>query len=52
VGWLRHGSGVLVRWATTEADLHDAVACFASPLTGELLVACAGGDVVRVPLPV
>ena len=33
------------------ADLADAVACFPSAATGELLVVAGGGDVVRVPIP-
>jgi tetratricopeptide (TPR) repeat protein len=35
----------------TPTDLADAIACFPSPMTGELLVVCAEGDVVRVPVP-
>jgi tetratricopeptide (TPR) repeat protein len=34
------------------ADLADAVACFSSAPTSELLVVGEGGDVVRVPFPV
>jgi hypothetical protein len=51
VHWLRATEALLAPRAVTEALLPDAVACFASPLTGEVLVACAGGDVVRVPVP-
>ncbi len=51
VYWVRCGERALTVWATTRAALGDAVACFPSPLTRELLVVCAEGDVVRVPLP-
>jgi hypothetical protein len=32
-------------------SLGDAVACFSSPRTNELLVVCADGQIVRVPVP-
>jgi hypothetical protein len=51
VRWLRCGPTRFTLWATTRADLADAVACFHSPQTGELLVVCRDGDVVRVPVP-
>jgi hypothetical protein len=52
VQWLQVGgtAGVQVT-GQTPAHLEDAIACFASPLTGELLVVCAEGDVVRVAIP-
>jgi hypothetical protein len=51
VSWARSTDlGLRVR-STTPAELGDAVACFASPLTRELLAVCANGDVVRVPVP-
>jgi tetratricopeptide (TPR) repeat protein len=50
VHWLRGGARLRVR-GTSSAELGDAVACFASPTTAELLVVGATGDVVRVPLP-
>jgi hypothetical protein len=51
VRWLRCGASRFTLWATTRADLADAVACFHSPQTGELLVVCRDGDVVRVAVP-
>jgi tetratricopeptide (TPR) repeat protein len=51
VCWLRGGTRPPTVYAVTRADLGDAVACAFSPGTGELLVVCAGGDVVRVPAP-
>ena len=51
VDWLRRGEGRLLLTSTTAANLADAVACFYSPLTRELLTATAGGDVVRVAAP-
>lgn len=51
VSWFRPGRDRLRLVAETDAGLHDAVACFGSPETGELLVVCRRGDLVRVPLP-
>ena len=51
VDWLRRGENRLTLSATTPADLRDAVACFFSPPTGELLVVTSGGDVVRAAAP-
>ena len=49
VDWLRRGEDRLVLAATTTTALGDAVACFYSVPTRELLVATDQGDVVRVP---
>jgi tetratricopeptide (TPR) repeat protein len=51
VSWFRPGRDRLRLVAQTQADLHDAVACFGSPATNELLVVCRHGDLVRVPVP-
>jgi tetratricopeptide (TPR) repeat protein len=51
IEWLRRERGHLVPWAATRMDLPDAVACFPSPLTNELLVVCRDGWLVRVPVP-
>jgi hypothetical protein len=51
VRWMRCGPAYFTLRATTKSDLGDAVACFPGPLGSELLVVCAGGDVVRVPVP-
>jgi hypothetical protein len=50
IDWLRAGER-LQQLGETPADLSQAVACFASWPTGELLVVCANGELVRVPLP-
>lgn len=50
IDWLFAGRG-LQRTTETPGDLSGAVACFASLPTGELLVVCGTGDLVRVPLP-
>jgi hypothetical protein len=51
VAWLSGGERGFLFHARTEVELDDAVACFASPPTNELLVVTARGDVVRVPAP-
>jgi tetratricopeptide (TPR) repeat protein len=52
VAWLSCGQlGFVQRAHSSAVDLPDAVACFASPLTGELLVVGREGDVIRVPVP-
>jgi hypothetical protein len=51
VVWARVSGQYLAVTATTAASLPDAVACFHSANTKELLVVCSGGDVVRVPAP-
>lgn len=50
VRWYRCGQTLTLQ-GQTKVSLADAVACFASPPTRELLVVCGDGDVVRVPLP-
>jgi hypothetical protein len=51
VAWLARGERGYYQRTHTPLDLHDAVACFASPVTNELLVVAAEGDVVRVSAP-
>jgi hypothetical protein len=51
VDWLRRDRHQLVPWSATALDLAAATACFFSPLTGELLVVCRDGWLVRVPVP-
>ena len=51
VSWLSCGERGFLFRAETQAGLADAVACFASPLTKELLVVSAGGDILRAPAP-
>jgi hypothetical protein len=51
VDWLRRGESRLTLSSTTPADLSDAVACFFSPLTRELLVVAGAGEVIRVAAP-
>ena len=51
VAWLRADGGSMRVQGRTEADLAEAVAAFASPKTGELLVVTRFGDIVRLPLP-
>ncbi len=51
VDWLRRGESRLVLTSTTPAGLSDAVACFFSPLTRELLIVASAGDIVRVAAP-
>jgi hypothetical protein len=48
IHWLRCHGRRFTPWSTTRVDMADAVACFASPLTNELLVVCAEGEVARV----
>jgi tetratricopeptide (TPR) repeat protein len=51
VEWLRAGATHLTVWEITTASLPQAVACFASAATGELLVIGQDGVLVRIPLP-
>jgi hypothetical protein len=51
VAWLVRGERGFPRRTQTLVDLSDAVACFASPVTNELLVVAAEGDVIRVSVP-
>jgi tetratricopeptide (TPR) repeat protein len=51
VVWLGCGERGFRTRTHSVLDLSDAAACFASPLTGELLVVAAEGDIVRVPVP-
>jgi hypothetical protein len=51
VEWYRRAGCKFVPAASTRLDLHDAVACFASPLTRELLVVCREGDPIRATAP-
>jgi hypothetical protein len=51
IEWLRAGATQLTRQSVTPARLPDAVACFASATTGELLIVCQDGTLVRVPVP-
>jgi tetratricopeptide (TPR) repeat protein len=51
VAWLACGPRGFALRSSTAVDLADAVACFASPMTKELLVVLALGDIVRLPAP-
>jgi tetratricopeptide (TPR) repeat protein len=51
VDWLRREGKRLVLTSSTGLGLEAAVACFHSPLTGELLVVCRDGWLVRLPVP-
>jgi tetratricopeptide (TPR) repeat protein len=51
VDWLRLDGRQLVVWTRTTVHLGNAVACFFSPLTMEMLVLCGDGTLVRVPVP-
>ena len=53
IEWLRCSdtSSVLTLVSTTPISLPKAVACFPSHPTNELIVVCAEGFVVRVPVP-
>ena len=51
VTWLRTGKTPLTPWAVTRVPLPEPVACFPSPVTGELLVVCGDGTLVRLPVP-
>jgi hypothetical protein len=52
VAWLKVGpDNTLTTRGTTRVALANAVACFASPATEELLVVSRDGFVTRVPLP-
>jgi hypothetical protein len=52
VAWLRTGpNNALTAHGTTRIALANAVACFASPTTNELLVVSRDGFVTRVPMP-
>jgi hypothetical protein len=50
VDWLRAG-GRSFSWSRTQLSLPRPVACFPCRPTGELLVVCASGVVVRVTVP-
>src|SRR5262249_41790953 len=50
VHWLRAGETGLHETGFTRCGLDDAVACFGSPLTSELLVLTRQGELVRVPM--
>jgi len=52
IHWFRTGTASrMEKTGETAVDLSQAVACFASLATGELLVVCSDGTLVRVPLP-
>jgi tetratricopeptide (TPR) repeat protein len=51
VEWLRNDGGRLVARRSTALSAATTLACFPSPPTGELLVVCRGGLVLRVPIP-
>jgi hypothetical protein len=51
IDWLRGGSKEFACWSVTEAALARSVACFPSYRTGELVIVCSDGVVVRVPIP-
>jgi hypothetical protein len=51
IDWMRPGATNFTRLSATNVLLPTAIACFASRLTGELIVICQEGLVVRVPIP-
>lgn len=51
VRWYRPTANVLYPIGQTCVEVSDAVACFNSPLTNELLIVCRRGDLVRVSVP-
>lgn len=51
IDWITAGAQRLTVRSRTEANLAGAVACFSSPLTGELLVVFGDGALMRVPTP-
>ncbi len=51
VVWLARTDRNVTARTQTPLGLSDAVACFASPVTNELLVVAAEGDVIRVSVP-
>jgi hypothetical protein len=51
IEWLRRDGARLAPRTVTTLAASTALACFASPCTGELLVVCRGGFVLRVPVP-
>jgi tetratricopeptide (TPR) repeat protein len=51
IDWLFAAEDRFVVRGRTHADLSRAVACFASTATGELLVVCHHGALLRVPAP-
>ena len=51
IDWLRVHNRQLLAGDTTEVNLGGAVGCFFSPPTGEVLVVCQDGYVVRVSVP-
>ena len=48
---LVRGGQYAVVYQRTGVELPDAIAAYASPRTGELLVVSRRGDIIRVPLP-
>jgi tetratricopeptide (TPR) repeat protein len=51
VHWLRCGSRGFIQQVTSKVSIPSAVACFPSHPTEELVVVCADGLVVRLPIP-
>jgi hypothetical protein len=51
IDWFRSSGGRLTAWSSCKLPLDQAIACAASPRTGELLVVCGDGQVVRVRSP-
>ncbi|WZO96104.1 tetratricopeptide repeat protein [Isosphaeraceae bacterium EP7] len=51
IDWMRCGASKFVPWRTAPETIPSAVAAFASRPTGELLVVCHDGYLVRVPIP-
>jgi hypothetical protein len=51
VEWFRCGASKFLPWRTTHVFITSPVACFPSPRTSELIVACGDGFVARVPYP-
>jgi tetratricopeptide (TPR) repeat protein len=51
IHWLRAGPKTFSPWAITRVSIPQAVACFPSRLTNELVVVCRDGSVVRVSIP-
>src|SRR5262249_30853038 len=52
VDWLRAGPNGFTVVGRTAASIFRVMTCFPSFLTGEVIVVCADGFVVRVPVPV
>jgi hypothetical protein len=51
IDWLRVGGRSFTLWTCTWLAAPQCIACFASHPTNELLVVCADGQLVRVPVP-